>query len=232
MGFIPKWHQLILCADLQMVTSSRLLVNNELYPKEASVCYLVSGFTPSTARFVHNSIIFKEVCRVFVLRCQSASHFTCCVLSHRVRLSHTVYTVIQVTFINSYIHTSIHSYIKPFHIFIHSCIHNIDTTSFIHGCIGHPELCFVPYVWSSLIIMPSGKFCKWTVDNCLLFQRCHPQRRCSSDVTNQFQFQRCHPQHSCSSDVTNQVNFNGVIPSVAVQVMSLIKSISMVSSLT
>jgi len=52
-----------------------------LSPRDIS-CYLVPGFTPSAARFVHNNIISKEVCRVFVPRCQSTSHLTCCVLSH------------------------------------------------------------------------------------------------------------------------------------------------------
>jgi len=53
-------------------------------------------------------------------------HLTCLVSSHQVHLSHTVYTIIQITFIHPYIHTSIFSYI---HIYTHSCVHNICTIS-------------------------------------------------------------------------------------------------------
>jgi len=99
MGFLPKRHRLPLCA----------------------------GFTLSMARFVHDNTISKEVCRVFVLRCQSASRLTCQVSSHRVHLSHTFYAVLQVTFIHPCIHTSILSCI---HLFMHTqciCIHNINS---------------------------------------------------------------------------------------------------------
>ena len=47
-------------------------------------CYLVPGFTPLMAQFFHNNINSKEVCRVFVLRCSSASNLTCLVSFHRV----------------------------------------------------------------------------------------------------------------------------------------------------
>jgi len=90
-------------------------------------CYLIPGFTLSTHQFLHNNIISKEVCRVFVLRCQSTSHFTCfCLVSssspvickYTVVQSSTVYTVIQVTFIRTliqlYIHTLILSYINAY----------------------------------------------------------------------------------------------------------------------
>jgi len=78
--------------------------------------YLMPGFTPSTAQFAHNNIISKEVYRVFVLRCQSTSHLTCLVSSHRVHLLHRIHTVIQLysrtsfTTIHSYINTLTHSY--------------------------------------------------------------------------------------------------------------------------
>jgi len=88
-------------------------------------CYLVPGFTPPTARFVHNNIISNEFCWVFVLWCQPASHLTCPVSFHRVHLSYTILrsyklyisTVIQsysrtsCTFIRSYIHTLMYPYI-------------------------------------------------------------------------------------------------------------------------
>jgi len=92
-----------------------------LYPQETSVCYLVPGFTPSAARFIHNNIISKEVCRVFVLRCQSTSHLTCFVSFHRVYPSYAIiqsavlYNLYSHTnHIHSFIHTIIHSYINTF----------------------------------------------------------------------------------------------------------------------
>jgi len=82
-----------------------------LSPRDIS-CYLIPGFTPSTARFVHNNIISKDVCRVFVLRCQSASHLTCFVSFRQVHLS---YAIIQSYKSHSFIHSIIHSYIKSMH---------------------------------------------------------------------------------------------------------------------
>jgi len=66
------------------------------------------------ARFVHDNTISKEVCRLFVLRCQSASHLTCHVSAHQVHLSHTVYVIIQITFIHPYINTFTYSYIHTY----------------------------------------------------------------------------------------------------------------------
>ena len=80
-------------------------------------CYLVPGFTPSMIRFVHDGTIVNEVCRVFELRCQSPSHLTCLISSHRVHLLHTIHTVIQLysrkscTTIHSCIHTFINTFI-------------------------------------------------------------------------------------------------------------------------
>jgi len=88
-------------------------------------CHLVLGFTPSMARFIHNNINYKEVCRVFALWRQSPSNLICLALFHRVTC--------HMQFIwsfksHSYIHTFIHSYI---HTFIHSCIH-ASILSYIH----------------------------------------------------------------------------------------------------
>jgi len=104
-----------------------------LSPRDTS-CYLIPGFTPSAARFVHNNIISKKVCRVFVLRCHSASHLTCFVSFHRVSLvicnytvvqSSTVCTVIRTSHIHSYNYTFIHEY---FHTLMHTQhIHNINS---------------------------------------------------------------------------------------------------------
>jgi len=120
MGCIPKRHQLLPC----------------------------TGFTPSAARFVHNNIISKEGCRVFMLRCQSTSHLTCFVSFHRV---HPSYAIIQ-----SYSHLQFIQSHKS-HSFIHSCNYtlilshiNAYTTykqyQFIHGCISHPLVWSYPFV--------------------------------------------------------------------------------------
>jgi len=88
-------------------------------------CYLMLGFTSSTAQCFHNNIISKEVCRVFVLRCQSTSHLTCLVSFHRVSPIIYSYTSYIHTFIQSYIHTLILSRI---HTFMHTHhIHNINS---------------------------------------------------------------------------------------------------------
>jgi hypothetical protein len=96
--------------------------------------YLMSGFTPSTAQFIHNNIISKEVGRVFVLRCQSTSHLTCLISSHQVHLSHPFHTIIQVTFIHSYNH---HSYINTF---TYSYTHTLNTFtySYFHSYASYP----------------------------------------------------------------------------------------------
>jgi hypothetical protein len=110
-----------------MATSSRLLVNNGLYPQEASVPTLCRIFTLSTAWFIHNSIISKEVCRVFVLRCQSTSHLTHLVSFHRVTCHIKFIQSCKLhnhMFTQSYIHIFIHSYIQSYiHTLILSHIH-------------------------------------------------------------------------------------------------------------
>jgi len=100
-------------------------------------CYLVLGFTPSTARFVRDNIISKEVCRVFKLQCRSTSYLTSLVSPRRVHLSHTIYE--QSYKLHSYIHTFIHQY---FHMFIYAHIHAYTTYTqhqSTHGCISHPK---------------------------------------------------------------------------------------------
>jgi len=113
-----------------------------LSPRDIS-CYLIPGFTPSAARLVHNDIISKEVCRVFVLRCHSASNLTCFVSFHRVRMSYAItqsYSHLQFiqsnkshSFIQLYAHTWILSHINAYT--------SYTQYQFIHGCIGHPKSC-------------------------------------------------------------------------------------------
>ena len=100
-----------------------------LSPRDIS-CYLVPGFTPSTARFIHNNIISKEVCQVFVLQCHSALPFLPVLsrfiefIRHMQLYSRTVIysSYSHTNHINPYIHTIIHSCINTF---THQCIHNI-----------------------------------------------------------------------------------------------------------
>jgi hypothetical protein len=116
-----------LCVGLQMATSSRLLVKQWAPSPRGISCYLVSGFTPSTARFVHNNITSREVSRVFVLRCQSASHPTYLVSFHRVAC--------HIQFIQSYkLHPYIHAFIQSYiHTLILSRIHTFIYTQHIHN---------------------------------------------------------------------------------------------------
>jgi len=100
--------------------------------------YLMPGFTPSTAQFVHSNIISKEVCRVLVLQCRSTSHLTCFVSFHRVHLS---YTIIQsyrhLQFLQSYkLHSYIHSYINTL-TYSHTSYtpHHSYMIALVTGCI-------------------------------------------------------------------------------------------------
>ena len=127
-----------------LVYKQRLLGQQwALSPRDIS-CYLVPGFTPSATRFIHNNIISKEVCRVFVLQCHSALPFylSCLVSSsssvicnYTVVQSSTVHTVIQITlihtFIQLYIHTSILSHINAYTTY--------KQYQFMHDCISHPN---------------------------------------------------------------------------------------------
>jgi len=115
-----------------------------LSPRDIS-CYLVPGSTPSAALFIHNNIISKEVCRVFVLQCQSTSHLTCfCLVSssssiicnYTVIQSSTVHTVIQITFIHTFIQLYIRTLILS-HINAYTTYKQYQS---IHGCISHPNL--------------------------------------------------------------------------------------------
>jgi hypothetical protein len=105
MGFLPKRHRLLPCAEFYTINGSILF---------------------------HNSIISKEVCRVFVLRCQSTSHLTYLVSFHRVtchiqfiqscKLHNHIFTHSYIhTFTHSYVHTLILSHIHTQH------IHNINS---------------------------------------------------------------------------------------------------------
>ena len=118
------------------------LLPKRFSPQEASVATLCQVLHRQRLNLFPTRSSPRKFAECVALQCRSTSHLTCLVSFHRVRQSwcnYTVYTVIQVTFIqsyklHSYIPTFIHSYNftfihSDFHLFIHSCIHNIYTTS-------------------------------------------------------------------------------------------------------
>jgi len=126
---------------------------------------------------------------VFVLRCQSASHLTCFVSFHRVRMSYAItqsYSHLQFIQSNKS-HSSIQLYI---HTLILSRINAYTTYTlyqFTHDCISHPESRFsrVSSVLSLLIIVSSRKFLKINILHLpSSYKKCHPQCVWSRDVTH------------------------------------------------
>jgi len=129
-----------------MATSPRPSIDNELASPRGIGGHRVPGFILPRARFIHDNINSKEVCRVFVLRCQSAFNLTCQVLSHRVtcRIQFKQSYKLHITFIHSCIRTSILSHI---HTFMHTHIHT--PCQFTHDCVSHPESCpVIPHQFS------------------------------------------------------------------------------------
>jgi len=163
-----------------------------LSPKDIS-CYLVPGFTPSAARFIHNNIISKEVCRVFVLQCHSALPFClfCLVSSSSsvicnctVVQSSTVHTVIQITFIHAFIQLYIHTLI-PSHINAYTTYKQYQS---IHGCISHPNFVSIVSLQFDLYLSSChapGSHKRIARKSSFFHQKCHPQCVWSRDVTNQ-----------------------------------------------
>jgi len=124
-----------LCVGLPMATSSRLCVNNGLYPQETSVATLYRVLPCQRLDLFTIISSPRKICRVFVLRCHSASHLTCFVSFHQVHLSYAIiqsYNHLQFiqsnkspSFIHSYNYTFIHEY---FHTLMHTQhIHNINS---------------------------------------------------------------------------------------------------------
>ena len=136
-----------LCVGLQTTTSSRLLGQQwALSPRDIS-CYLVPGFTPYAARLFTKTSSPRKFAECLYYNVGLPPIAIFCLVSSRssvicnytVVQSSTVHTVIQITFIHSFIQLYIHTLILS-HI-------NAYTTytqyQFIHGCISHPSL-----VWS------------------------------------------------------------------------------------
>jgi len=92
-------------------------------------------FHIANGRFVHDNINSKEVCRVFILRRQSASNLMCLVLVHRV----TCHMQFIRSFIHSYVHAFMHLHINTF-IYLHTqaCTMRIYTHVSIHTWLHRP----------------------------------------------------------------------------------------------
>jgi len=106
---VKRSHERALRVGSEMANFARFLINR-LYPQGMFTSsinyYFISGFTPTVTWFLSSVTIFKEVCRVFVLRRGSDFHLSRPVLSLQVIYSH----------IHSYICTNKHT-------LTHSCIH-------------------------------------------------------------------------------------------------------------
>ena len=118
MGFVPKRHQLLPSTRFYPVCSPIYSQKHHLQGSLPSVCTTMSVYLPSSS---------SVICNYTVVR------------------SSTVHTVIQITFIHSFIQLYIHTLILS-HI-------NTYTTytqyQFIHGCISHPSLVW-PYPFVSV----------------------------------------------------------------------------------
>jgi len=133
-------------------------------------CHRVPDFIPPMARSIHNNINSKEVCRVFVLRCQL--HVLSCSIESPVicnlygRSSHSH------TFIHSCIHTSILSYTHTFKHTQRTHAHTISIHTWLHqssrvlfGHVSSIQSSFLPsgksYITDNLrfifVFLPSGK---------------------------------------------------------------------------
>jgi len=135
------------CVSLQIATSSKLLVNNGLYPQETSVAtwyqvlprlqFGLFTITSSPRKFAE--CLYCNVTPPPIL--PVLSHFIEFIRHVQLYSRAVLYNLYSHTdHIHSYIHTITHSYINTF---THQRIHNITWYQFLHGCISHPSL-----VWS------------------------------------------------------------------------------------
>jgi len=173
-----------------MAISSRLWVNNELYPQETSVATLywvlprprLDLFTIISSPRKFAECLYCDVSPPPILPVLSRFvEFTCHMQLYNCTVIYSLYS--HTNHIHSYIrhiYTFIHRY---FHIFIHI----IYTASFTHDYISHPESCFghVSSVRSLLVIVSSPKFLQRNILNLpSCHQKCHPQCVWSRDVTH------------------------------------------------
>jgi hypothetical protein len=122
-----------LCVGLQMTTSSRFFwLTMGFIPRRHLLLPCAWFFTVNSA-IVSSSRKFAEC-----WYCDVNPPPILPVLSRFIELP-VIYSLYSHT---SHIHTFIRSYTNTFtHLYIHalSFTHNISTTSFIHGCISHPQ---------------------------------------------------------------------------------------------
>jgi len=152
-----------LCVGLQMTTSSRLWVNNELSPQKTSVATLYQVLPRQRLDWftiIPSPRMFVECCTAMSVRLPSylfclVSSSSPVICNYIVAQSSTVYTVIQITFIHTNHIRSYksHSFIQI--TFVHTNhVHSYNYT-FIHGCISHPKSCLVVSFRFSLQIVSS-----------------------------------------------------------------------------
>ena len=126
-----------LCAHLEMATPPRPPIDNELASRGAlatTVCrvsyrqwpdlFTITSTPRKFAKCLYWAVSPPPILHVFV--------------SPRSYITDNKYN--HTSYIHSYNYASIHQY---FHTFLYSFVHNIYTTSFIHDCIDHPELCLI-----------------------------------------------------------------------------------------
>ena len=99
--------------------------NTRLLPVfRSTVGYLVSGFTPSMARFFHSDISTRKFAECLYCDVSPPPSYLSCLVSSSSPVTYSIYNH------TNYIHTSIHSYIN---IFIYSYIHTFMRTQHMHN---------------------------------------------------------------------------------------------------
>ena len=145
-----------------MTTSFKLWVNNELYPQETSVATLyrvlprlqLDLFTITSFPRKLAECLYSDVSPPLILPVLSRFiEFTC---HYTVVQSPTVCTVIQITFIHTFIQLYIHTLILS-HVNAYTSYTQYQIT---HDCISHSESCLgrVSTFRSLLVIVSSRKF--------------------------------------------------------------------------
>jgi len=137
-----------LCVGLQMATSSRLWVNNGLYPQGTSVATLyqvlphqrLDLFTIILSPRKFAECWYYDVTPPPILHVLSRFiefHLSYAIIQSYSHLWFVVQSYEQVTFIHTFIQLYIHTWILS-HINAYT---SYTQYQFIHGCIGHPKSC-------------------------------------------------------------------------------------------
>jgi len=174
-----------LCADLQMATSSRLWVNNELYPQETSVATLYRVLPRQ--RLDLFTIISSPRKFAECLYCNVSPPPILHVLSRFIEFTRHMQSYSRTIIYSLYIHTLIQLYIHTLILSHINAYSSYTQYQFIHGCISHPKSCFgrIPSVRSLLIFVSNRKFLQMNILHLPSYRRkCHPQCVWSRDVTH------------------------------------------------